>query len=142
MDKVLYNRPLNISDLSGMLDRSGKEGKSGAESIFIGKVRADVVGDSLVEAIEYSAYEEMVQSEAAQIKEAVLEAYPDVQEVDMRHATGRVAVGEWSLLVVVCGGHRDEAGKACREILERIKKKLPIWKKEILQKGGGRWKDQ
>ena len=91
-------------------------------------------------AIEYSAYEGMVSSEAEKIKETVIKEFNDVLEVVIIHSVGVVKAGEISLFVLVSAGHRDHASLACREAVELIKKKLPVWKKELLEDNTHQWK--
>ena len=57
----------------------------------------------------------------------------------MHHRTGRLKIGETSLLVAVSAAHRREAFEACHYAVDRIKEVVPIWKKEIWEDGGGDW---
>jgi molybdopterin synthase catalytic subunit len=122
-----------IDNLSKMMD-------SGGHSIFIGQVRADNIGGKKVKAIEYSAYEGMVKTEADKIKETILSEFRDTHSVEIVHSTGIVNSGEISLFVLVSSGHRHQAIEACSKAVELIKDKLPVWKKEIFDDDSHIWK--
>jgi len=115
--------------------------KTGGHSIFLGQVRDDDIDGKRVVAIEYSAYEEMVEKEAARITETVKNAFSDVHEVTIVHATGKVEAGALSLFVLVTAGHRNQAMRACRHVVEMIKENYPVWKKELFQDNTSRWKE-
>ena len=106
---------------------------AGGHSFFLGQVRADRINGKIVKAIEYSAYEGMVEAEADKIKKSVLEEFDDVKSIDIVHSTGIVKAGEISLLVSVSAGHRKQAIEACSKTVELIKERLPVWKKEIYE---------
>jgi len=113
---------------------------TGAVSIFIGRVRDDVCEGKKVVAIEYSAYEEMVEKEAGRIIKIVKSAFSDVNEVIIKHSEGMVNAGEASLFIMVTAGHRDQASRACRHTLEMVKESLPVWKKEFFNDNTSGWK--
>lgn len=113
----------------------------GGHSIFIGQVREDLVDDLKVKAIEYSAYNEMVTDEAEKIIRLTSEAFSDVHNIEIIHSNGLVRAGEISLFVLVTAGHRDQAIRACRHVVEMIKLNYPVWKKEILDDDSHQWKE-
>jgi molybdopterin synthase catalytic subunit len=105
----------------------------GALTVFSGIVRNHHEGLQ-VESILYEAYRPMAESEIGKIVSVVTEQYPDVQ-VAVQHRLGLLRVGEASI-VIACGSpHRAEAFAACREMIDRIKEKVPIWKKERTPEG-------
>jgi molybdopterin synthase catalytic subunit len=108
--------------------------------IFLGQVRADIINGKEVRAIEYSAYESMVNVEAENIKKHILSQFGDVKSIDIIHSTGVVSAGELSLVVIVSAGHRLQAFQACNKTVELIKDKLPVWKKEIFVDDTHLWK--
>ena len=114
-------------------------GNMGAQSIFLGQVRNDVLEGKKVLEIDYSAYDEMVNSEMEKIFNHIKSKYEDVQKIYVRHSVGVVKAGEHSLFVLVGAGHRRQAFKAVEEIVDLIKEKLPVWKKEMLEGGGHIW---
>lgn len=110
----------------------------GAHSIFLGQVRADEKGGSKVKAIEYTAYEEMALQNAFEIREAIFEKY-ELTCMHIYHSLGEVKTGEICLFVFTSSKHRKMAIDACEELVERIKKELPVWGKELMESGES-WK--
>ena len=106
----------------------------GAHSIFLGQVRADEKEGSVVRAIGYTAYEGMALQKAFEIREAVFEKYP-LTCMHIYHSLGEVKTGEICLFVFTSSKHRKVAIDACEELVERIKKELPVWGKELLENG-------
>ncbi len=125
-------------DVSELLAQVASPG-CGGNAAFVGTVRRSEV-DGPVNAIEYSAYEAMAGAEIDRILEEVTEQWPQAK-VTMRHRLGRVPTGEVSVAVVAAAPHRDEAFAACRHVIEQTKTRVPIWKKEILESGGERWRE-
>ena len=111
----------------------------GAHSIFLGQVRNDKVGDIEVVAIEYTTYKEMAEEKFHEIREDAFSKYPLIC-MHIYHSLGRVAAGEISLFVFVSSAHRKEAIAACEMIVERIKKEVPVWGKEIFANEKSQWK--
>ncbi len=103
-------------------------------------MRADRSEGREVTAIEYSAYEGMVNAEAEKIKGSILEKFSDVRSVGIIHSTGIVKAGEISLFVIVSAGHRKQSLEACSLTVEMIKERLPVWKKEIYDDESHTWK--
>jgi molybdopterin synthase catalytic subunit len=130
-DNFLVAGPITSSRISELMTLGNHDSGAGAVSIFEGRVRDDEVDGKKVTALEYSAYNEMAEKEAAEIIRAVKSAFSDVRTVMFVHSTGIVKAGEVSLFIKVTAGHRDHAIRACRQTLELIKKKLPVWKKEL-----------
>lgn len=113
----------------------------GGHATFMGQVRDDITDEKKVIAIEYSAYEALVEKEAERIKKVTKEAFSDIQRIDILHAAGPVKTGEISLFVLVAAGHRDQAFRACRHVVEMIKIHYPVWKKEIFEDNTHQWKE-
>ncbi|MCH7410073.1 molybdenum cofactor biosynthesis protein MoaE [Belliella sp. DSM 111904] len=111
----------------------------GGHSIFLGQVRADVKEEGTVQAINYTAYEEMALQQAFEIREAIFAKYP-LTCMHIYHSLGEVKVGEICLFVFTSSKHRKAAMGACEELVERIKKELPIWGKEIIDNENSAWK--
>jgi len=112
----------------------------GGHSIFLGQVRADEKEDGIVQAIEYTAYEEMALEKASEIREDIFSRYR-LTCMHIFHSLGEVKAGEICLFVFTSSVHRKEAIEACRELVERIKKELPIWGKEIISPDKSAWKE-
>jgi len=111
----------------------------GAHSIFLGQVRKDVIDGKPVEAIEYSTYEEMALEQMHIIREAIFQKY-QLTCMHVYHSLGTVKAGEISLFVFTSSEHRKAAIDACEEVVERIKKELPVWGKELFEDASYQWK--
>jgi molybdopterin synthase catalytic subunit len=118
----LVHRPL---DLSSLLESSSADG---AVCLFVGVVRDENRGRS-VERLEYEAYEEMALPLMEEIVREARRLFP-VNAVRLVHRLGRLEIGEASVAVAAVAPHRDEAFAACRFVIDTLKAKVPIWKKE------------
>ena len=110
----------------------------GGLAIFVGTVRDHHAGRTVRE-LEYSAYHPMAEAKLADIV-AEAESRWSVTVV-LRHRLGLLAIGETAVAVVVAGGHRDEAFAACRHVIEELKRRVPIWKRERYTDGSEAWVD-
>ena len=111
----------------------------GAHDIFLGQVRADEIEGKEVEAIDYSAYEEMANKIFDEIREAAFEKY-DLTCAHIYHSIGVVKTGELCLFVFTSSKHRAMAFDSCRFITEEIKAKAPVFGKEVLEDETHQWK--
>lgn len=111
----------------------------GGTCIFLGTVR-NGPEEGGVTGIEYSAYDGMADAEIERILSEAREHWP-VARVALRHRVGRVPAGEASIAIAVAAPHRAEAFAACRHVIEEVKKRLPIWKKEYRVDGTAVWVD-
>jgi molybdopterin synthase catalytic subunit len=136
----LMDGPVPPDIVSSLIGMMSKMGDAGGHTFFLGQVRADTIDGKIVKAIEYSAYEGMVQAEAEEIKKLVLAEFDDVKSIEIIHSTGIVKTVEISLLVTVSAGHRRQAFDACSKTVELIKERLPVWKKEIYADNSHTWK--
>jgi molybdopterin synthase catalytic subunit len=130
-NRHLVGGPISPLLISELMTLSDDDPGAGAVSVFIGKVRDDKIKEQQIAAMEYSAYEAMVEKEAEDIIRTVKAAFSDVRKVLIVHSTGVVRAGEASLFIMVTSGHRDHSTRACRHTLEMVKERLPVWKKEI-----------
>jgi molybdopterin synthase catalytic subunit len=110
--------------------------EAGAVALFYGVVREENLGRPVLY-LEYDAYPEMAVKVMREIGDEVHAQWP-VSGVACQHRTGRLEIGETSLLVAVSSPHRREAFEACRAYVDRLKERVPIWKKEVF-KGGEVW---
>jgi molybdopterin synthase catalytic subunit len=104
-------------------------GAHGAVVVFFGCVRDRHEGRE-VASVEYQAYVPMVERELASIAASIAREHGS-PEVAVLHRTGRLAVGETSLVVAVGAPHRAPAFRCAQEIIDTLKERVPIWKKEI-----------
>ena len=112
--------------------------ENGAESIFVGRVRNENDGKK-VTAVTYDTHDQAVIKSFKLICDDAKNKFDKNAKIFLEHAKGYVPVGEISILIAVSSGHREEAFKICRYILEEIKHKSPIWKKEHYVEGGAEW---
>lgn len=122
--RYLTDDPIDFRALIASVARPS----DGAHALFAGVVRDHHDGRS-VESIFYDAYRPMAEKEIARIVREVSDAFPDVA-IAVLHRLGLLVVGEASIGIVCTSAHRAEAFGACREMIERIKKTVPIWKRE------------
>jgi molybdopterin synthase catalytic subunit len=141
MARYLTRGAVSVEIIASEIEILGNRKDAGGHSIFLGQVRADLREGKRVKAIEYSAYEEMVRVEAEKIREAVINEFNDVLNIVIIHSLGVVMTGEISMFVLVSAGHRDHATKACRQAVELIKERLPVWKKEIFEDNTYLWQE-
>lgn len=127
--------PLSIDSLLLEKVRSN----SGALVLFEGIVRRKT-GDLEVESLFYEAYTQMAEKRMMEIMQSANEKYNLIDAIAI-HRIGEVRPGEPSVLVAAWSEHRDEAFKACRQIIDEIKESVPIWKKDILRNGKSTWHD-
>ena len=111
----------------------------GAHSIFLGQIRADEVDGKIVQAIEYSAYEEMAEQVFHEIRERAFSKF-DITCAHIYHSMGRVNTGEICLFVFTSSAHRKIAIEACNFFVEEIKAKVPIFGKELFEDDSHQWK--
>ena len=108
----------------------------GAVATFVGTVRDHNAGRR-VRYLEYHAYPEMAESEMRAIESEARERF-GVGRVEVVHRVGRIEIGEASVAVAVASPHRAEAFDACRFVIDTLKRRVPIWKKEHFE-GGAAW---
>jgi molybdopterin converting factor subunit 1 len=120
----LTSRPLDARRMETAVAHKG----AGAICTFTGVVRDSSRGRSVTH-LEYEAYAEMATAQMRKIADEIEEKWPEAR-VAMAHRTGRLEVGEPSVVVSVSSPHRAEAIAACKWGIDRLKETVPIWKKE------------
>jgi molybdopterin synthase catalytic subunit len=110
--------------------------EAGAIATFTGTVRRRSRGRE-VESLEYEAYAEMAEDVLAEIATELRERY-DLTGIAIHHRVGRLELGEASVVVAVSAPHRADALAACRDAIDALKDRVPVWKKEIYD-GGEEW---
>lgn len=137
---IFVDGPIPSEKIATSIQNHSSKTNIGAHSIFLGQIRADEKEGSTVRAIEYTAYEDMAHQKAFEIREAIFEKYP-LTCMHIYHSLGEVKVGEISLFVFTSSKHRKAAIDACEELVERLKKELPVWGKELLESDETSWKE-
>jgi molybdopterin synthase catalytic subunit len=109
----------------------------GGTCVFLGTVR-DAPEDGGVVEIAYEGYEAMIEAEFTTILAEMAEQWPRARAA-AQHRLGSVPLGAASVAIVVAAPHRDDAFAACRYLIEAVKTRLPIWKKERRGDGSAGW---
>jgi molybdopterin synthase catalytic subunit len=122
------------SDVAALADP-----RVGGIAVFLGTTRAEdrPDGQQLI-ALDYEAYADMATAQLQEVAARACRRWPIVKVV-LRHRSGRVPVGEPSVLVAVSTPHRAEAFEACRWLIDTLKAEVAIWKKEVWADGTGSW---
>jgi molybdopterin synthase catalytic subunit len=124
--------PIDLSQLFPLVQSPSR----GGVACFLGTVRDHHGGRSVLR-LDYSAYVPMAEAECARIV-AEAESRWDVA-VALRHRIGQLEIGDAAVAVVAASAHRDEAFLACRYVIEEVKRRVPIWKKEYFADGSVAW---
>jgi len=109
----------------------------GASVCFFGWVRNHHQG-RLVARLKYECYETLAEKEIGRIAEEIRGKY-QCRHVQVLHRIGMIEIGEAAVAICVSSAHRDAAFRACREVIERIKQTVPIWKQEFYDDGTSEW---
>lgn len=126
--------PLSLEEVYQLAD----DPANGAIVVMSGMVRNNTEGRAVV-ALEYQAYEPMAIRIFQAIAAEIRQRWTDVTHVVIHHRTGKLAIGEISVLVAVGCPHRTEAFEACQYAIDTLKHNAPIWKKEHWQDGSTSW---
>ena len=119
-------------DVPGLIDHVNKPSNGGI-CTFLGVVRDNAEGRPVVK-LGYEAYESMAVSQMRTIVEEAMQRW-NLDAVALSHRTGELQIGEASVAIAVGAPHRAEAFEACRYIIDTLKTRVPIWKKEFFQDG-------
>lgn len=128
----LTHEPINVGDVVASVGDSS----AGATATFIGVTR-DHNDGRVVRFLEYEAYGGMAEQEMERIGRDAADHW-SICKIAIVHRTGVVPIGEASVVIAVSAAHRAEAFAACRFAIDRLKERVPIWKKEHFE-GGGVW---
>ena len=134
MMPFLTPEPIDLQPLIGAVLAPGH----GAVASFLGVVRDHHAGRSVAQ-LEYQAYGPMAEAECARIVAEAEAQWPC--RVALRHRVGTLAIGDTAVAIAVGGGHREEAFESCRFVIEELKRRVPIWKRESFADGTVAWVD-
>ncbi|MFC1993844.1 MoaD family protein [Chloroflexota bacterium] len=141
-DEVAFLPPMSGGDLFQITDKpilpedviSKIQGNEyGGVVVFIGKVRSYSHGKQVLH-LEYDAYPEMAEKKMRDIATEIKDKWA-LKEVAFCHRTGKLEVGEAAVVIAVAAPHRREAFAACQYAIDRLKKTVPVWKKEVWADG-------
>jgi len=111
--------------------------RNGATVLFVGTVR-DMNDDAPVSALDYTAYNAMAERELAAIVAEAAKRWK-THDIAVEHRIGTLDLGEASVAIAAAHPHRGEAFEAARYIIEELKRRLPIWKREHYVDGRSEW---
>jgi molybdopterin synthase catalytic subunit len=130
---AVTSQPLHMETIVGLVSTSGG---FGAIASFVGLVRNNNQ-NRVVTHLEYEAYEPLAVKALEQIRQEAAGQWPGVQ-LAVHHRTGRLEIGEASIVIAAASAHRADAFAVCRYVIERVKQIVPIWKHEFFD-GGDVW---
>lgn len=105
----------------------------GGIDVFIGTVRNQTKGQKVSE-LFFEAYDAMALKEMNKLVDRAFDEF-EIHAVSLHHRVGTLSIGEIPVIIAVSGAHRDAAFKACRFLIDELKKTVPIWKKEFFENG-------
>jgi molybdopterin synthase catalytic subunit/molybdopterin converting factor small subunit len=125
-----------LSDEALSLDRvvdEVRDEEAGAIATFTGTTRIVSRGRTVTH-LDYEAYEGMAERVMAEIAEGLQSRY-ELSAVAIHHRVGRVGIGETSVVIAVSAPHRQDALAACKDAIDELKERVPLWKKEVYSDG-------
>jgi molybdopterin synthase catalytic subunit len=125
--------PLDVAEHAALVDQAA----AGAVVTFAGVVR-DHDGGRSVQGLEYSAHPS-AEKVVAQVAAAVAARARGVRAIAVSHRVGRLAIGDVALACAVAADHRREAFEICAEVVEEVKRLLPVWKHQAFTDGTDEW---
>jgi molybdopterin synthase catalytic subunit len=128
----LSSTPLDLAALVAQVEAPDR----GAVTSFLGLVRDHHAGRGVTR-LEYSAYTPMAEAECARIVSEAEVRWP--VRVALEHRIGTLEIGDAAVAIAACAAHREEAFAACRFVIEEVKRRVPIWKKEFYADGTIEW---
>ncbi len=135
MRTAVVDQALDPAALLAEVQRSA----NGASILFVGTVR-EVNEGRAVTGIEYSSYASMASRELARIAAEACASFA-TEDIVVEHRTGILTLGDASVVIAVAHPHRAEAFEAARFVIEQIKLRVPIWKREQYEDGTREWID-
>ncbi len=136
---VFIQGPISSEFIAQSIAKHQSKKNIGAHNIFLGQVRADVVNNKTVKAIDYSAYEDMADAKFHEIREAAFERF-DLSCMHIYHSIAKVNAGEICLFVFISSPRRKIVFEALEYIVEEIKAKVPVFGKEVFEDSTHQWK--
>jgi len=129
---LLSDEPLSL----GRVVDEVRSDDAGAIATFTGTTRVHSRGRTVTH-LDYEAYEGMAEKVMEEIAEALRARY-ELTAIAIHHRIGRVMIGETSVVIAVSAPHRQDALAACKDAIDELKERVPLWKKEVYE-GGEAW---
>lgn len=130
-------RLMNAAIDTARLEADFDDERAGACVVFEGRVRNENDGKPVVE-LEYEAYPQMALAEGERVIEEAVERFSILRAACI-HRLGRLGVGDVAVWVAVLAAHRNDGFAACSYIIDEVKSRVPIWKKEHYRSGDSSW---
>jgi molybdopterin synthase catalytic subunit len=121
---AVWDQPLSVDAALAAVRHPG----AGGIVLFLGVVREQNEGHAVTH-LDYEAYASMAVAEMQRLGDAITGTVPGVRLAAL-HRTGRLAVGDLAVVCAASAPHRDEAFRACRQLIDGIKQRVPVWKRE------------
>lgn len=135
----VVDRTLGTLDPAAAIEFVSDPGFGGL-AVFIGRVR-DLNHGRVVTGISYDMFDALALNGFERIMQQALADFGPTLKLYVAHARGRLAIGELAVVVAAGSPHRDEAFRACRQVIEAVKHTSPIWKREHYQDGSSEWSE-
>jgi MoaE-MoaD fusion protein len=129
---LLSDEPLSLDHVVAEV----RADEAGAIATFTGTTRVHSRGRTVTH-LDYEAYEGMAEQVMEEISEALRARY-ELTAIAIHHRIGRVSIGETSVVIAVSAPHRRDALAACKDAIDELKERVPLWKKEVYE-GGEEW---
>ena len=126
---LLDNEPLSLDRVVAEV----RDEQAGAIATFTGTTRIQSRGRTVTH-LDYEAYEGMAERVMAEIAAGLQSRY-ELSAVAIHHRVGRVGIGETSVVIAVSAPHRQDALAACKDAIDELKERVPLWKKEVYSDG-------
>lgn len=134
VETLLTAAPLDVA----AAHRAVEHPQAGGVGVFTGLVRDHHDGAD-VDHLEYEAWEHRAEQALEEVARDVAAAHPSVRAVHVAHRVGRLEVGDVSVVCAASAPHRDQALAAAAALIDEVKARVPIWKRETLADGTVRW---
>jgi len=139
MKKVFIEGPISSDFIAQSIAKHQSKTSIGAHNIFLGQVRADVIDDKNVVAIEYTCYEALANEKLNEIREEAFQKF-DLICMHIYHSIGTIKSGEVCFFVFVSSKRRKEVYAATEWIVNAVKDRTPIFGKELFEDNSHQWK--
>jgi molybdopterin synthase catalytic subunit len=126
---LLSDEPLSLDRVVAEV----RDEQAGAIATFTGTTRISSRGRTVTH-LEYEAYEGMAEGVMAEIAKGLQSRY-ELSAVAIHHRVGRVGIGETSVVIAISAPHRQDALAACKDAIDELKERVPLWKKEVYSDG-------
>lgn len=138
--KLFLDGAISLDLISRIIQQHATDNSTGAYSIFMGQVRGDVIGNTRVKAIDYTAHHEIACEKFEEIRARLYATY-HINSLHVYHSIGLVKAGDICFFVLAASGHRNDAIRACEEAVSLVKSELPVWGKILLEDDSATWKE-